>query len=168
MNLRLNLSSFLLFVVLSVGSAEETIQFNRDVRPILSGKCFHCHGPSEKFREADLRLDLPEEAYFEKDGFAAIVPGSTEDSEAWHRIVSDDPDEIMPPPESKKELTEREKEILTKWIEQGAKWEGHWSYLPVQKPATPETSNPKWAKNPIDHFHPCQIRWPWAQAFPRS
>ena len=152
MNLRLILSSFLLFSILSIGNAEETIQFNRDVRPILSGKCFHCHGPSEKFREADLRLDLPEEAFFEKDGFAAIVPGSTEDSEAWHRIVSDDPEDIMPPPESKKELTKREKEILTKWIEQGAKWEGHWSYLPVQKPATPQTSNPKWAKNPIDHF----------------
>ena len=128
------------------------IQFNRDVRPILSGKCFHCHGPSEKFREADLRLDLPEEAYFEKDGFAAIVPGSTDDSEAWHRIMSDDPDEIMPPPESKKEMTEEEKEIITKWIEQGAKWEGHWSYLPVSKPAIPETSDKKWAKNEIDHF----------------
>jgi hypothetical protein len=152
MNLRLNFFSFLLFSILFSASAEETIQFNRDVRPILSGKCFHCHGPSEKFREADLRLDLPEEAYFEKDGFAAVVPGSTEDSEVWHRIVSDDVDEIMPPPESKKELTEREKEILTKWIEQGAKWEGHWSYLPVQKPELPSNSNTKWAKNPIDHF----------------
>jgi len=135
-----------------LGKPEGEIQFNRDVRPILSGKCFHCHGPSEKFREADLRLDLPEEAYFEKDGFAAIVPGSTDDSEAWHRIMSDDPDEIMPPPESKKEMTEEEKEIITKWIEQGAKWEGHWSYLPVTKPAIPETSDKKWAKNEIDHF----------------
>ena len=135
-----------------LGKPEGEIQFNRDVRPILSGKCFHCPGPSEKFREADLRLDTPEDAYFEKDGFAAIVPGSTEDSEAWHRIMSDDPEDIMPPPESKKELTDREKEILTQWIEQGAKWEGHWSYLPVQKPATPETSNANWARNPIDHF----------------
>jgi uncharacterized membrane protein len=105
----------------------EEISFNRDVRPILSGKCFHCHGPSEKFRKADLRLDLPEEAFFEKDGLAAFVPESTEDSEAWHRIMSDDPEEVMPPPEIKKEMTEREKEIITKWIEQGAKWEGHWS-----------------------------------------
>ena len=145
---------FLAILPLSFLSAkqERVIQFNRDVRPILSGKCFHCHGPSEKFREADLRLDLPEEAYFEKDGFAAIVPGSTDDSEAWHRIMSNDPDDIMPPPESKKELTEEEKDILTQWIEQGAKWEGHWSYLPVAKPAIPETSDKKWAKNEIDHF----------------
>ncbi|MDA0342871.1 MAG: hypothetical protein O3B07_01645, partial [Verrucomicrobia bacterium] len=92
---------------LLLGEEKTEIQFNRDVRPILSGKCFHCHGPSEKFREADLRLDTPEDAYFEKDGFAAIVPGSTEDSEAWHRIMSDDPEDIMPPPESKKELTDR-------------------------------------------------------------
>jgi hypothetical protein len=130
----------------------DDISFNRDIRPILSGKCFHCHGPSEKFREADLRLDLPEEAFFEKDGFAAIVPGNIEDSEVWHRIVSDDPDEIMPPPESKKELTKHEKETLTKWIQQGAKWEGHWSYLPVKKEPLPSHSNKQWAKNPIDHF----------------
>ena len=90
--------------------------------------------------------------YFKKNGFAAIVPGSTDDSEAWHRIMSDDPDEIMPPPESKKEMTEEEKEIITKWIEQGAKWEGHWSYLPVTKPSIPETSDKNWAKNEIDHF----------------
>ena len=76
----------------------------------------------------------------------------TDESEAWHRIMSDDPDEIMPPPESKKEMTEAEKEIITKWIEQGAKWEGHWSYLPVLKPAIPKTSNPQWAKNEIDAF----------------
>ena len=147
--------NYLVFIITSLvftvqSSAE--IQFNRDVRPILSGKCFHCHGPSEKFRKADLRLDLPEEAFFEKDGLAAVVPGSTDDSEAWHRIMSDDPDEIMPPPEIKKEMTEEEKEIITKWIEQGAKWEGHWSYLPVSKPEIPETSDKKWAKNEIDHF----------------
>ena len=148
----MNKISLLFFCFFQVLLQAKDIQFNRDVRPILSGKCFHCHGPSEKFRKADLRLDLPEDAFFEKDGISAIVPGSTDESEAWHRIMSDDPDEIMPPPESKKEMTEAEKEIITKWIEQGAKWEGHWSYLPVLKPAIPKTSNPQWAKNEIDAF----------------
>ena len=78
------------------------ISFNKDIRPILSNKCFFCHGPSEKSRKAKLRLDLEEEAFKEKDGFAAFVRNSLEDSEAWHRITSDDPDEVMPPPKFKK------------------------------------------------------------------
>ena len=136
------------------------IQFNRDVRPILSGKCFHCHGPSEKFLEADLRFDLPEEAYFKKNGFAAIVPGSTDDSEAWHRIMSDDPDEIMPPPESKKEMTEEEKEIITKWIEQepNGRDTGHICLLPSLPFPKPQTKNgPKMRS--ITSFSPNSTIW---------
>jgi len=81
------------------------ISFNRDIRPILSSKCFFCHGPSEKSRKAKLRLDVEEEAFRERDGIAAFVRKSVEDSEAWHRVISDDPEEVMPPPEFKKELT---------------------------------------------------------------
>jgi hypothetical protein len=84
------------------------ISFNKDIRPILSNKCFFCHGPSEKSRKAELRLDIEEEAFKEKDGFAAFVRNNLEDSEAWHRITSEDPDEVMPPPEFKKELTKTE------------------------------------------------------------
>ena len=103
------LSSFLLVVSVTTGSrVMAEISFNKDIRPILSNKCFFCHGPSEKSRKAKLRLDLEEEAFREKDGLAAFVRNSLEDSEAWHRITSDDPDEVMPPPKFKKELSRRE------------------------------------------------------------
>ena len=107
-------------------ASAKSISFNRDVRPILSSKCFFCHGPSEKSRKADLRLDLEEHAFRELDGLAAFVRNNLEDSEAWHRITSEDPDEVMPPPEFKKELTGKEIETLRQWILQGAKMEGHW------------------------------------------
>ena len=121
------------------------VSFNRDIRPILSSKCFFCHGPSEKSRKADLRLDLSEEAFT-----TAFTKGSLEDSEAWHRIISDDKDEIMPPPEFKKELTKSEINIIKQWIESGAEWEDHWSYLPVTKPKNNAKSN--WIINDIDKF----------------
>ena len=97
-------------------ASAKSISFNRDVRPILSSKCFFCHGPSEKSRKADLRLDLEEHAFRELDGLAAFVRNNLEDSEAWHRITSEDPDEVMPPPEFKKELTGKEIETLRQWI----------------------------------------------------
>ena len=128
------------------------VKFNRDVRPILSSKCFHCHGPSEKSRKAKLRLDVEEAAFAERDGVRAVVPGNLQASELWHRISVADADEIMPPPESKKELTPDEVAIFKKWIEQGAKWEGHWSFLPVKKPAVPAVKRKSWARNPIDYF----------------
>ena len=124
----------------------------RDVRPILSSKCFFCHGPSEKSRKADLRLDLEEHSFRELDGLAAFVRNNLEDSEAWHRITSEDPDEVMPPPEFKKELTGKEIETLRQWILQGAKWEGHWAFTPVTKPTPPKNDLAHWARNPIDEF----------------
>ncbi len=128
------------------------ISFNRDIRPILSNKCFFCHGPSEKSRKAKLRLDVEEEAFKEKDGFAAFVRKSLEDSEAWHRITSDDPDEVMPPPKFKKELTKTEINKIKQWIEEGAKWEGHWAFIPVRQTNEPKTQLPQWIRNPIDAF----------------
>ena len=128
------------------------MQFNRDIRPILSSKCFFCHGPSEKSREANLRLDLEEEAFKEKKGIAAFVRNSLDDSEAWHRVTSDDPDEVMPPPEFKKELNEYEIKTIKAWIEQGAKWEGHWAFMPLSKQKEPKTDLPHWVRNPIDSF----------------
>jgi hypothetical protein len=128
------------------------ISFNKDIRPILSNKCFFCHGPSEKSRKAELRLDIEEEAFKEKDGFAAFVRNNLEDSEAWHRITSEDPDEVMPPPEFKKELTKTEINTIKAWIEQGAEWEGHWAFMPVKETKEPKTDLSRWVRNPIDSF----------------
>jgi hypothetical protein len=93
----------------------QALDFNNDVRPLLASKCYACHGPDEEGRKAKLRLDIREEA-LEND---VIVPGSVEDSEFHYRIRSDDPDEIMPPPESHASLTEAEKELLDQWIAEG-------------------------------------------------
>ena len=100
--------------------ASEKVSFNKDIRTILSNKCFFCHGPSEKSRKAKLRLDLENEAFKERNGFAAFVRKSLDKSEAWHRIKSEDPDEVMPPPEFKKELTSSEINTIKTWIEQGS------------------------------------------------
>lgn len=118
------------------------IEFNRDVRPILSDNCFYCHGPDKNHREADLRLDLRDEAISAK----AIVPGKTSESELIARIVTDDEDDLMPPPDSHKKLTERQKSILKKWIEQGAAYQQHWAYEKPVKAAIPA------GQHPIDHL----------------
>ncbi len=114
-----------------------TIDFNRDVRPILSDNCFFCHGPDANHREAELRLDLRDDA-IEHD---AIVPGKPDQSNLIARILSDDADEVMPPPDSNKKLTERQKEILKRWIAQGAEYRKHWAYEPPVKAAIPAGQN---------------------------
>jgi hypothetical protein len=133
----------------------DIVDFNFHVKPILSDRCFKCHGPDANTREADLRFDIKEGAFValgeKKDRFA-IVAGDTASSMLVHRIYADDPDDIMPPPESNLTLDAYEKELLTKWIAQGAKWKKHWSFLPVTKPDVPDISNKSWAQNEIDHF----------------
>lgn len=128
---------------------KSTIDFNRDIKPILSDRCFQCHGPDESHREADLRLDVAESALD-----SAIVPGKSSESDLIDRITSTDPDLVMPPAAAnKKKLTAAEIAKLKMWIDQGAKYEGHWAY---QKPAKPNVPQPEklahWAKNPIDKF----------------
>ena len=152
-----SLSIFSLISLLSsclqlAGEGKQTVSFNRDIRPILSSKCFHCHGPSDKFRKAKLRLDQEESALSERDGIRAIVPGNLDESELWHRILSDDPEEMMPPPESKKPMSKEEISLFKTWIAEGAKWEDHWSFSEIKQPALPEVSNPDWSRNPIDRF----------------
>jgi hypothetical protein len=144
--------SLLLMALVNGTFLSAKISFNKDIRPILSNKCFFCHGPSEKSRKAELRLDIEEEAFNEKDGFAAFVRNSLVDSEAWHRITSEDPDEVMPPPEFKKELTKTEINTIKAWIEQGAEWEGHWAFMPVKEIKEPKTDLTRWIRNPIDSF----------------
>ena len=112
----------------------ERVRFNEHIRPILSNQCFACHGPDDKHRDADLRLDTREGALADLGGYAAVVPGKVDASELVKRILSDDRDEVMPPPKSKKpKLPARDVALLRKWIEQGAEYEGHWAFLPLQK-----------------------------------
>ncbi|MBT7216693.1 MAG: DUF1553 domain-containing protein [Verrucomicrobia bacterium] len=141
--------AFVVGLLLSAPGALAKLEFNRDVRPILSDKCFACHGFDAKTREAGLRLDTEEGAYSLKDGVQAIKPGALQESEVWHRITHDDEDELMPPPESNKSLTEGEKEVLKRWIEEGAKYQPHWAFVPPKKRAPPVVSG---ARNPIDQF----------------
>jgi hypothetical protein len=120
-----------LAAIASSARADE-IEFNRDVRPILAENCFACHGFDARARKAKLRLDVPEGAFAERRGIAAIVPGNLKASEVWARITTDDADAQMPPADSRKKLTAAQKEILKKWIEQGAKYQKHWSLEPVR------------------------------------
>jgi hypothetical protein len=128
--------------------AEATIEFNRDIRPILSDRCFSCHGPDSGSREADLRLDT-----FDGATDWAIVPGGPDDSEVIARIVTDDPDMVMPPPSAEKPaLTKKEIDLLKKWVEQGAEYEKLWSYLPVERVEPVKSKDDKWSRTPIDRF----------------
>lgn len=133
---------------------EETdqISYNFHIRPILSDKCFACHGPDANKRESDLRLDTEEGAFKalkESPGKFALVAGKPEQSEMYHRILSSDPSEVMPPPESNLSLTEEEISLIKRWIEQGAKYEPHWAFLKVEKPKVPKSD---WGHNEIDAF----------------
>lgn len=141
--------AFVVGLLLSAPGAWAKLEFNRDVRPILSDKCFACHGFDAKTRKAGLRLDTEEGAYSLKDGVQAIKPGALQESEVWHRITHDDEDELMPPPESNKSLTGGEKEVLKRWIEDGAKYQPHWAFVPPKKRTPPVVSG---ARNPIDQF----------------
>src|SRR5688572_9975427 len=123
----------LLLASTSLAEVPEKVRFNQHVRPLLSGNCFYCHGPDPKHREADLRLDTRAGATADLGGYAAIVPGKPEESALLTRVSSTDPDEHMPPPASKKpHLTAEQIELVRRWIEQGAEYEGHWAFLPVR------------------------------------
>ncbi len=109
------------------------IEFNRDIRPILSDTCFFCHGPDKSKREADLRLDIREGLLGSSDSPGAVVPGNLEDSELIQRIISKDPDEVMPPPDSRKHLSPEQIDLLKRWVAQGGEFEGHWAFQPLGK-----------------------------------
>lgn len=130
------------------------IDFNRDIRPILSDRCFKCHGPDAENQKSELRLDSEKGIRADLGGYFAVVPGDLKKSEMHSRIWSGDSDEMMPPPKSKLALTEKEKKTLDQWIEEGAPWEGHWSFEPIGVPEFPTVSavNQKWSKNEIDSF----------------
>ena len=120
------------------------VDYNEDVRPILSENCFYCHGPDANKRKAKLRLDVREAALEKK----AFVPGDAEASELIKRLVSSDSDEVMPPPDSHRTLTAAQKEILKRWIAEGAEYKQHWAYVTPVRPALPANGE----KHPVDAF----------------
>jgi hypothetical protein len=120
--------------------AEAVPDFTREVRPILAAKCFECHGPDESARKAKLRLD--------RAGSEALAPGG----EAWKRVTTDDPDEIMPPPRSNKSLTREQVDVLSRWIAAGAPYEEHWAFVAPVRPNPPDAAEQRWAGHPVDRF----------------
>jgi len=132
----------------TIATAQDKVSFSREVLPILSDRCFHCHGPDPGHRKADLRLDDEAEAKRDRDGFKIIAGGDLTASELWQRLITDDEDEIMPPPDShRKALSESERDIMRRWIEEGAVWGKHWAF---EKPVRPTLSSP--GLNPVDYF----------------
>jgi Protein of unknown function (DUF1549)/Planctomycete cytochrome C len=154
--------AFVLGLFLSVVHAEGNdgkLDFSRDIRPILSSNCFRCHGPDGDEREgggADgLRLDIPEGLREDLGGHFAVVPSKSDESELIARVTSDDESTVMPPPGAGKKLSAAEVALLRRWIEEGANYSMHWSYVVPQRPQIPELHDAHakaWAKNPIDHF----------------
>jgi hypothetical protein len=133
----------------AISAPEKSVDFNRDIRPILSDNCFQCHGPDEKNRMAKLRLDTKEGA-FGKAG--VIVPGDAAASRLIRRITATDVNAVMPPPETGRKLTAQQIALLKRWIEEGANWNEHWAYITPQRPVIPTVTNKAWVRNPIDAF----------------
>src|SRR3954447_23345369 len=150
---------FLLLLVLIVVSTSSfaatisgNIDFQRQVRPILSDNCFLCHGPDKGTRMVDLRLDIQEGALAQRKNGYPVVPGKPDESLLVKRIYSDNPAFRMPPVFSHKTLSEEQKGILKRWIEQGAKWNQHWAFVPPKKVALPAVRHSSWPRNEIDRF----------------
>src|SRR6266516_938213 len=133
-------------------SGQATVDFSRDILPILSDNCFQCHGPDEKARKAKLRFDTKEGAFRVKDGKTVIVPGKSAESELVRRITTTDMDDRMPPAKSNHKLTARQIELLTRWVDEGAKWGGHWAFNPISTPKPAPVKKKSWPVNDIDRF----------------
>jgi hypothetical protein len=137
----------------SAGTAGEpvrpAIDFDRHIRPIFADNCYTCHGPDDKQRKAKFRLDVKEDALGHG---AAIVPGQSAKSELIERVTADDPKQRMPPPRTGKRLTGPQIELLKQWINQGARWSKHWSFVPPERPELPAVHGRDWVRNPIDYF----------------
>lgn len=131
----------------------DPVDFASQIRPLLSSRCFQCHGPDDSSRKAKLRLDLHDEAIKErKGGVRAVVPGEPARSEAIRRITQKDPDEIMPPPEAGQPLQQTEITLLKRWIEQGASYAPHWAFQKPERPRIPSVKSLSWPRHPMDYF----------------
>lgn len=156
-------------------AAPAKIEFNRDIRPILSDNCFFCHGPDPKHREGELRLDLRDAATADRDGSRAVVPGKPDESSLVTRITSTDADVMMPPADSNKKLKPEQIELLRRWIAEGAEYQSHWAYAPLRKPAPPwvdEKADRPWIRSDVDRFIAARLQreglTPAAEADPRT
>lgn len=127
---------------------EAQLEYNRDVRPILADACFACHGPDSAARKAGLRLDRRDDAI----SMGAIVPNDADASELVARLLTEDPETIMPPPASHKVLTSEQKQVLIRWIEEGAEYQPHWSFIAPVRPEVPAVQQEAWVRSPIDRF----------------
>ncbi|MGI8978325.1 MAG: DUF1553 domain-containing protein [Pirellulaceae bacterium] len=136
----------------SYAAAPKKIEFNRDIRPILSDNCFQCHGPDANTRQAELRLDREEDAVAPRKEGAAIVRGKPAESELVRRITNANVDERMPPADSGKKLSPEQIDLLRHWVEQGAEWQTHWSFIPPKRPQLPEVSDSLWLRKGLDAF----------------
>jgi hypothetical protein len=144
---------------LSCATTQERVDFNYDIRPLISSKCYHCHGPDEKARKAKLRLDVREDAIQEHESGPTIVPGDAAKSELIRRITSTDRDEVMPPPKEDHALSAAEVDLFRRWINEGAEYKPHWSFVKPSRPPLPKIYNgamqeagPPMVRNPIDTF----------------
>src|SRR6266853_2793995 len=128
------------------------VDFSRDVLTILSDNCYECHGPDETARKAKLRFDTKEGAFRVKDGKTVIVPGKSAESELVRRVTSSDPEEVMPPRKSNRNLTASQIGLLRRWVDEGAKWGVHWAFVAPARSRLPKTNLKGWARNGIDYF----------------
>ncbi len=137
-----------------VTSADDSVSFRDEVLPLLSDRCFHCHGPDEVSREADLRLDVADSAIEDRGGYKAIEPGDAEASEVMARITAPADDDLIMPPVAAgtKPLSPEEIEVFRKWIDSGAEWQQHWSFERVERPEPPSVEDASWSENPVDRF----------------
>lgn len=152
------------FIIVTMGSglmvngasknpSQSPVSYNRDIRPIFSNTCFHCHGPDKHARKAELRLDVAADAFaVRKDGVVAITPGDLEKSEAWQRIIATDEKKLMPPVDSHMTITADQKVLIKQWILQGAIFEKHWAFIAPVKSLLPNIENSNWGNNDIDAF----------------
>ena len=143
--------AIILFILLADGAfAAEPVDFSRDVLPILSDNCLQCHGPDQKSREADLRLDEKDSTLRTKEPI--VVPGQSGKSELFRRLITTDSDEVMPPADSPRKLTAQQIDVLKRWIDEGATWGKHWAFVAPKRPALPAVQKEDWVRNPIDRF----------------
>ncbi|MGB1725511.1 MAG: DUF1549 domain-containing protein, partial [Limisphaerales bacterium] len=124
----------------------QAVDFESQIKPLLSDRCFACHGPDENARKADLHL------YSREGAMEVITQGNPSESELFKRLVTTDPDDLMPPPDSNLSLTAEEKDLIRRWIAEGAEWKEHWAFAPVKQQTIPKPAKANWAKNEIDHF----------------
>ena len=144
--------SLIVLFLCSASTFAGDIDFNSQIRPILSQRCLSCHGPDEAKRESDFRIDTFQEATADLGGYAGIVPGHPAESEVIRRITSDDPDQRMPPTDESEPLTSAEASLLREWIASGARYQRHWAYLPIRKPQVPQPSDLPASATEIDRF----------------